>query len=84
MLFVAGAVAAVLVTWFTFLPSFISMSRPGGPLVESTHGNLRLHHAPLSDHSSGRRVSSAWPVFFAYHVRVAEGWPGASDWKYRN
>ena len=36
-LFAAGATAAVLVTWFTFLPSFLFILA-GGPLVESTHG----------------------------------------------
>ena len=34
-LFLAGAVAATLVTWFTFLPSFVFILA-GGPLVEST------------------------------------------------
>ncbi|WP_241152105.1 chromate transporter, partial [Pseudomonas viridiflava] len=33
--FLAGAVAAALVTWFTFLPSFLFILA-GGPLVEST------------------------------------------------
>ena len=46
MLFVAGAVAATLVTWFTFLPSFVFILA-GGPLVEATHGELRLT-APLT------------------------------------
>jgi chromate transporter len=42
MLFLAGALAAVLVTWFTFLPSFIFILA-GGPLVESTHKELMAY-----------------------------------------
>jgi chromate transporter len=44
--FLAGAMAATLVTWFTFLPSFLFILA-GGPLVESTHGNLTFT-APLT------------------------------------
>ena len=44
-LFLAGAVAAALVTWFTFLPSFLFILA-GGPLVEATHGDLNFT-APL-------------------------------------
>ncbi len=42
----AGMLAATVVTWFTFLPSFLFILA-GGPLVESTHGNLSFT-APLS------------------------------------
>jgi len=45
-LFLAGALAATLVTWFTFLPSFIFILA-GGPFVESTHNNLKFT-APLT------------------------------------
>lgn len=41
-----GAVAASLVTWFTFLPSFLFILA-GGPLVESTHNELKFT-APLT------------------------------------
>ena len=51
-LFLAGAVAASLVTWFTFLPSFLFILA-GGPLVESTHGDLKFT-APLDGHHRGR------------------------------
>ena len=37
----AGVIAAVLVTWFTFLPSFLFILA-GGPLVESTRGHVAL------------------------------------------
>jgi chromate transporter len=45
-LFLGAALAATVVTWFTFLPSFIFILA-GGPLVESTHGQLRFT-APLA------------------------------------
>src|SRR5207237_2855335 len=44
-LFAGAALAAALVTWFTFLPSFVFILA-GGPLVESTHGKLQFT-APL-------------------------------------
>ncbi len=46
MLFMGAAMAAVVVTWFTFLPPFIFILA-GGPLVESTHGKLGFT-APLT------------------------------------
>lgn len=44
--FLGGALAACVVTWFTFLPSFLFILA-GGPLVESTHGRLGVT-APLT------------------------------------
>jgi chromate transporter len=40
------------VTWFTFLPSFISILA-GGPIVESTHNDLKFT-APLSAITAAR------------------------------
>ena len=45
-LFSAGAVAAVLATWFTFLPSFLFILA-GGPFIETTHNNINFT-APLT------------------------------------
>lgn len=74
-LFLAGACAACLVTWFTFLPSFIFILA-GGPVIESTRHDLKLS-APLSTITAaivGVIVSLA--LFFAYHVL----WPlGVTD-----
>jgi chromate transporter len=78
-LFLAGASAAVLVTWFTFLPSFIFILA-GGPLVEATHNELRFT-APLSAITAavvGVVVNLA--VFFAYHVIWPQGFSGHFDW----
>jgi chromate transporter len=45
-LLAGAALAAVVVTWFTFLPSFVFILA-GGPLVESTKGRLQFT-APLT------------------------------------
>jgi chromate transporter len=71
-LFVAGAVAASVVTWFTFLPSFVFILA-GGPLVESGRGNLRLT-APLTAISAAVvGVIASLAVFFGRHVFFAGG-----------
>ena len=65
--FLAGALAACLVTWFTFLPSFIFILL-GGPMVEATHNDLQFT-APLSAITAavvGVIVNLA--IFFALHV----------------
>ena len=65
--FVAGGAAAAVATWFTFLPSFMFILA-GGPLVESTHGQMKFT-APLTGITAavvGVIVNLA--VFFAYHV----------------
>src|SRR5690606_15227699 len=77
--FATGALAACLVTWFTFLPSFLFILI-GGPLVESTHGELKFT-APLSAITAavvGVIVNLA--LFFAYHVLWPEGFSGRFDW----
>lgn len=76
--FAAGALAATLVTWFTFLPSFLFILA-GGPLVESTHNELKFT-APLTAITAavvGVIVNLA--CFFAYHVFWPNGFSGATD-----
>lgn len=76
--FAAGALAATLVTWFTFLPSFLFILA-GGPLVESTHNELKFT-APLTAITAavvGVIVNLA--CFFAYHVLWPNGFAGALD-----
>jgi len=76
--FLAGAVAASLVTWFTFLPSFLFILA-GGPLVESTHGDLKFT-APLTAITAAVvGVILNLAVFFAYHVLWPSGFAGAFD-----
>jgi chromate transporter len=78
-LFLAGALAATLVTSFTFLPSFIFILA-GGPFVESTHNNLRFT-APLTAITAavvGVIVNLA--LFFGYHTLWPQGFGSSFDW----
>ncbi|MGB4924769.1 MAG: chromate efflux transporter [Candidatus Nitrotoga sp.] len=78
-LFLAGAVAATLVTWFTFLPSFLFILA-GGPLVESTHGDLKFT-APLTAITAAVvGVILNLALFFLYHVLWPQGFTGTFDW----
>ena len=73
--FVGAAVAASVVTYFTFLPSFIFILA-GGPLVESTHGNLKFT-APLTAITAAVvGVILNLALFFAYHVLWPKGFTG--------
>nr|WP_315464362.1 chromate efflux transporter [uncultured Rhodoferax sp.] len=77
-LFLAGAVAATLVTWFTFLPSFVFILA-GGPLVETTHNKLSFT-APLTAITAavvGVIVNLA--LFFGYHLLWPQGFAGPFD-----
>ncbi|MEE5147166.1 chromate efflux transporter [Pseudomonas alliivorans] len=77
--FLAGAVAAALVTWFTFLPSFLFILA-GGPLVESTHNELRLT-APLTAITAAVvGVILNLACFFGYHVLWPRGFGDRIDW----
>jgi len=74
----SGMVAAVTVTFFTFLPSFVFILA-GGPLVESTQGKLKFT-APLSAITAavvGVIVNLA--AFFAGHVLWPQGLSGPFD-----
>jgi chromate transporter len=77
--FLAGAVAATLVTWFTFLPSFIFILA-GGPLVEATHGDLKFT-APLTAITAAVvGVILNLALFFGYHVLWPKGFTETFDW----
>jgi chromate transporter len=77
-LFAAGAVAATVVTFFTFLPSFVFILA-GGPLVEATHGKLGFT-APLSAITAAVvGVILNLALFFAYHVLWPQGFGGRFD-----
>jgi chromate transporter len=76
--FLAGAVAASLVTWFTFLPSFLFILA-GGPLVESTHHVLKFT-APLTAITAAVvGVILNLALFFGYHVLWPQGFAGHLD-----
>jgi chromate transporter len=73
-LFAAGAAGAAVAALFTFLPSFIFILA-GGPLVESTRGNVRMT-APLTAISAAVvGVIASLAVFFGSQVFLAGGRP---------
>ncbi|MEQ1686240.1 MAG: chromate efflux transporter [Burkholderiaceae bacterium] len=77
-LFLAGAVAATLVTWFTFLPSFLFILA-GGPLVEATHGDLKFTGPLTAITAAVVGVILNLALFFGYHVLWPKGWSGPFD-----
>ncbi len=79
MLAVAGAVGAGVVTFFTFLPSFLFILI-GGPIVEASRNEIKFT-APLTAITAsvvGVIVNLA--VFFAYHVFWPKGLAADFDW----
>jgi chromate transporter len=79
MLLLGGALAAALVTWFTFLPSFIFILA-GGPLVEATHDDLKFT-APLTAITAAVvGVILNLALFFGYHVLWPHGVGGLFEW----
>lgn len=77
--FLAGALAAVIVTWFTFLPSFLFILA-GGPLVEATHGKLGFT-APLTGITAAVvGVIANLALFFTVHIVWPTGFSGPVDW----
>ena len=77
-LFLGAALAATVVTFFTFLPSFVFILA-GGPLVEATHGKLGFT-APLSAITAAVvGVILNLASFFAYHVWWPQGFAGGFD-----
>ena len=78
-LLLAGAAAAGVATFFTFLPSFLFILI-GGPVVETTHGELKFT-APLTGITAAVvGVILNLAVFFAYHVLWVKGLNGPFDW----
>jgi chromate transporter len=78
MLLLSGVMAAIVVTYFTFLPSFLFILA-GGPLVESTHGKLKFT-APLTGITAAVvGVILNLAVFFAWHVFWPQGFAGHFD-----
>jgi chromate transporter len=78
-LFAAGALAACIVTCFTFLPSFVFILA-GGPLVEGTRGQLGFT-APLTAISAAVvGVILSLGLVFAEAVLWPQGLQAAMDW----
>ena len=78
-LLMAGIAAACVVTWFTFLPSFIFIFA-GGPLIETTHKNLKFTAALTGITAAVVGVILNLGLFFAYHVLWPQGFSNGFDW----
>ena len=63
----AGVVAATVVTFFTFLPSFLFIFA-GGPVIETTHGQLRFTSPLTAITAAVVGVIVNLAAFFAWHV----------------
>ena len=78
-LLAAGVAGALVVTFFTFLPSFVFIFL-GAPLIEKTHGQLHLA-APMNGITAAVvGVIASLALFFAWHVYWPRGWQGALEW----
>lgn len=78
-LFTSALIAAVVVTFFTFLPGFVFIFM-GGPFIETTHGNIRFT-APLSAITAAVvGVILNLALFLAYHVFWPSGFNAGTDW----
>ncbi len=77
-LLLAGIAGAVIVTWYTFLPSFLFVLG-GGPLVEATRDDIKFV-APLTAITAAVvGVILNLALFFGYHVLWPQGLEGAFD-----
>jgi len=77
-LFFAGALGAVIVTWFTFLFSFVFIFA-GAPIIESTHNEIKFT-APLTAITAAVvGVILNLALFFSYHVLWPQGFTGHFD-----
>jgi chromate transporter len=74
----AAVAAALTVTWFTFLPSFVFILA-GGPLVEASRDDLRLGGPLTAITAAVVGVIVNLAVFFAGHVLWPAGAGGPFD-----
>ncbi|MEI7530883.1 MAG: chromate efflux transporter [Betaproteobacteria bacterium] len=70
--FLAGALGAIIVSWFIFLPSFCFIFI-GGPLIESTHKELRFAPAMTAISCAVVGVIASLSLFFAIHTIWPKG-----------
>ncbi len=78
-LLAAGAMAAAVVTWFTFLPSFIFIFA-GAPLIETTHRQPGITAPLVAITAAVVGVIVNLAMFFAYHVLWPAGLDGPFEW----
>lgn len=68
-----------VVTFFTFLPSFLFVLL-GGPLIESTHGNLKFTVPLTSITAAVVGVIVNLALFFLVHVLWPHGYSAPFEW----
>ena len=78
-LFLAGAAAAIIVTWFTFLMSFVFILM-GGPFIETTHNDLKFTGPLTAITAAVVGVILNLALFFGYHVLWPKGFEGPFEW----
>ena len=76
--FASAFAGAAIVTFFTFLPSFVFIFM-GGPFIETTHGKLAFTMPLRAITAAVVGVIFNLALFFAYHVL----WPRGLDEQYR-
>jgi chromate transporter len=74
----AGIAAACLVTWFTFLPSFVLIFA-GAPLIETTHGRMAFTGPLTAISAAVVGVIAHLALFFAYNILWPNGWGVSID-----
>jgi chromate transporter len=77
--FLSGALAAVIVTWFTFLPSFVFIFA-GAPLIETTRENFKFTGPLTAITAAVVGVIASLALFFLYHVVWPNGWGSTPHW----
>ena len=77
--FIAGALGAIIVTWFTFIFSFFFILA-GAPVIESTHNQIKFT-APLTAITAAVvGVILNLALFLCYHVLWPQGFAGNFDY----
>jgi chromate transporter len=77
-LFLGAVLAATVVTWFTFLPSFIFILA-GGPLVESTHGKAHFTAPLMAITAAVVGVIASLAFFFIAYIALPTLGSGTID-----
>lgn len=80
LLLFAGAIAAVLVTWVTCLPSFVFVLI-GGPIIEAKHHSVKLSATLNAVTAAMVGAILNLVLVFADHVLWPKGLAGSFDWK---
>ncbi len=75
----AGCMAAVIVCWFTFLPSFVFIFA-GAPFIETTRKQLNVGTLLAGVTAAVVGVIVNLALFFAWHLFWPGGFAGGMDW----